>query len=196
MYRKLCLFMIGVLLLAYAQPSAAQDVVPRYESAACRFTVPTDRPVACGYLIVPENRNKVDSPEIRLHVAVFKAKSGIPKPDPIVYLEGGPGGHALERLQLRYQAFTAFMNDRDFVVFDQRGVGFSEPALDCPEVTKLMYNMAGQRSGSILSAVGIGATLTACRDRFLNQDVDLAAYNTTESAADVEALRVALGYSS
>jgi len=195
-YRKLVVFVIVVLLLAYAQPSAAQDAVSRYESAPCKFTVPADRVVECGYLTVPENRNKADSPDIRLHVAVFKAKSSAPKPDPIIYLEGGPGGHALERLALRYQAFAAFMNDRDFIIFDQRGVGFSEPALDCPEITKLMYTMAGQRSGSVVSALGMGTTLKACRDRLLDQAVDLAAYNTTESAADVETLRVALGYAS
>lgn len=36
--------------------------------------------------------------------------------------------------------------------------------------------------------------LTECRDRLLADDVDLTAYNSAESAADVADLRVALGY--
>lgn len=38
--------------------------------------------------------------------------------------------------------------------------------------------------------------LAACRDHWQRRNVDLAAYNTVESAADVDALREALGYRS
>ena len=38
------------------------------------------------------------------------------------------------------------------------------------------------------------AAAAACRDRWLREGVDLAAYNTVENAADVNDLRLALGY--
>src|SRR4051812_38422221 len=49
----------------------------------------------CGYLTVPEDRGKPDGRTIRLTVARVKAASATPQPDPIVYLEGGPGLSAL-----------------------------------------------------------------------------------------------------
>src|SRR4051812_21266805 len=49
----------------------------------------------CGYLTVPEDRDKPDGRTIRLAVARVKAASATPPPDPIVYLEGGPGLSAL-----------------------------------------------------------------------------------------------------
>jgi hypothetical protein len=52
----------------------------------------------------------------------------------------------------------------------------------------------GQRSlrGGIDHATD-SATIQACRDRLAASGVDLAAYNSTENAADIAELRVALG---
>ena len=48
--------------------------------------------VQCGYLTVPENRAKPDGRKIRIFVMRAPAVSATPKPDPLVYLSGGPGG--------------------------------------------------------------------------------------------------------
>jgi hypothetical protein len=48
--------------------------------------------VQCGYLTVLENRAKPDGRRIRIFVMRAPAVSATPKPDPIVYLSGGPGG--------------------------------------------------------------------------------------------------------
>lgn len=47
---------------------------------------------SCGYLSVPENRDDPKSRTIRILVARVKAANNAPKPDPIVFLAGGPGG--------------------------------------------------------------------------------------------------------
>ncbi|MGB9225250.1 MAG: alpha/beta hydrolase, partial [Mycobacterium sp.] len=47
---------------------------------------------SCGYLTVPENRLNPKGRVIRILVARIKAASNTPRPDPIVFLAGGPGG--------------------------------------------------------------------------------------------------------
>jgi hypothetical protein len=121
-----------------------QESVPAepntFQYSDCKFIVPYGADVDCGYLSVPEDRSISDGPLISIHVAIFKSKSPDPAPDPIVYLEGGPGGYALENISLSYDALIEpFLSRRHFVIFDQRGVGYSEPNLQCPEVKSLIY---------------------------------------------------------
>ena len=40
--------------------------------------------------------------------------------------------------------FAPFLQNRDFIMFDQRGTGFSEPPLGCPEFTRLVYDTLDQ----------------------------------------------------
>ena len=64
---------------------------PVFEAAVCAFPVPSGYSPDCGYLVIPENRTRADSPLIRLHVAIFRNRAGIPVADPVVHLAGGPG---------------------------------------------------------------------------------------------------------
>ena len=129
----------------------------------------------CGWLYVPENReNPVD--EIALYVVILRSTSGSPAADPIVYLEGGPGGSPT--YDPSPWAVSSFRNDRDIILIDQRGTGYSQPSLNCPEVEEEIGNDPDR----------------ACYERLVGEGVDISAYNSRESAADIEALRVALGY--
>ena len=56
--------------------------MPAFEPSVCKFDLNSPISVECGYLIVPENRSKPDSPPIRIHVAIFKSTNPDPKPDP------------------------------------------------------------------------------------------------------------------
>jgi pimeloyl-ACP methyl ester carboxylesterase len=73
-------------------------------------------------------------------------------------------------------------------------VGFSEPALHCPEVddATLSSLMAGSSREVLIADDVAGAA--ACRDRLQQEGVALEAYNTLQTAADFESLRLALGY--
>ena len=79
-------------------PTPAQTGVPRFETTRCWFQEPQGRTVECGYLVVPEDRDRPDGTAIKVAVARFKSSSSRPAPDPIVYLEGGPGGSPLRSL--------------------------------------------------------------------------------------------------
>lgn len=168
---------------------------PHFESASCQFDVPAGREVDCGYLIVPEDREDPDGEMVRLHVAVFASESEAPAPDPLLYLSGGPGGDALETIPLVFEnRFAPFLADRELIMFDQRGTGYSEPSLACPEYTDLSLELLDDILTPEEAASLYLETLSACHERLEAEGVDFTAYNSAASAADVRDLQQAMGY--
>ena len=95
-------------------------------------------------LTVPENWDSGEG-DVKLIVGVLPSRSGSDNA-PIVSLEGGPGAHALDTLQFQFtEIWDPLLDDYDLIFFDQRGTGFSEPSLRCPELT----NHARRRRRSI-----------------------------------------------
>ena len=167
----------------------------RYETIASPYDVPLGRLVECGYLTVPENRSDPDSRNIRLAVAVVQSDSPNPKPDPIVYLSGGPGGSALKMAPFAFEGmFSPFVAGRDLILFDQRGVGHSEPALDCEESNAAYRKAVEQDIKRQELAAMMTEAIDTCHDRLARRGIDLSAYTSAESAADLNDLRQALGY--
>jgi len=189
------------------RPALTEEPEPQpaaFQEAPCPFALPPGHvegeTVECGYLAVPENRADPDGREIRLAVAILRHPDGASEPDPIIYLEGGPGGSALELRMPNADAYFGpiFAAHRDIIVFDQRGVGYSEPALDCPAFTDLYldlldYEVEGERLTSQEVLERKAEAFRACAAE-LRAVADLSAYNTVANAADVNDLRVALGY--
>lgn len=173
------------------------------EQGACPFDLPTGlvegKTIECGYLVVPEDRSNANSPTIRLAVAILHPSTRS-RSDPIIYLEGGPGGSALEFLYLTFseQFQPLLAAGRDIILFDQRGVGRSEPALDCPELRQLGLELLddevdGRQVDTAEALNLMKSTALACRQD-LAKVAELPAYHTAASAADVNDLREALGY--
>ncbi len=145
----------------------------------------------CGTLTVPENRSEPDGKKIKLGVAIVPALSAAPKPDPIVWLAGGPGDDAVGEAEM---AIGGGLNrDRDVVLMSQRGTYSAEPNVLCPNIDEFNARAVGLVSGAPSTERLHVAATKACRDRLAAQGTDLAAYNDTESAADYEDLRAALG---
>ena len=178
-------------------PTSTSGIVyqPIFESAPCGFSVPSGYNPECGYLVVPENRSRADSPLIRLHVVVFRNRLGISITDPVVHLAGGPGSSSLNVASYMFeQGLGGILDQRDFILFDQRGTGYSQPRLDCPERTSITGTLLERG----LSAPGndqiILDAFRRCRDRLVGQGIDLSAYHSAANAADINDLRLALGY--
>ena len=169
---------------------------PVFETASCDFDLFTEADYRCGYLVVPEDRSDPgNGREVRLHVAIFETDNEADPGDPIVYLDGGPGGESLAALQFSLvPTWSDFIANRDMIFFDQRGTGLSEPSLKCDETRQLTFELIDQDvEGAEYVAEEFDA-LTACRDRLIADGVDLDQYNSATNAADVADLRVALGY--
>ncbi len=175
--------------------------------AACPFVLPEDVvqgvEVECGYLAVYEDQTDTraaDSRIIRLALAIFHPPAGASHADPVLYLSGGPGASALKTFAHQYEIMSApvFESGRDLIIFDQRGIGVSRPALNCWEFNELLLEVMDrelddQEINDEQAAEMALERLQACRDR-LAMEADLSAYNSVNSAADVENIRTALGY--
>ncbi|GHE25773.1 alpha/beta fold hydrolase [Streptomyces vinaceus] len=166
----------------------------RYEPGPCPRTpepVEALEGARCGTLTVPENRARPGGRRIRLGVAIVPAATAHPKPDPIVWLAGGPGDDAVGEAKM---AIDGGLNrDRDVIFMSQRGTYSAEPNVLCPGIDEFNARALGLAQDSpATERLHVEAT-KACRDKLAARGIDLAAYNDTESAADYEALRAALG---
>lgn len=161
----------------------------------CMFDVPDGADVTCGYAVLPEVRGDLPAGLVRLAVAVYYSTASDPAPDSVMYLSGGPGGDALNDMALLYDDFIApLLAERDVVVFDQRGVGLSQPALECYEYTAAVEDDLEQRFTTAEKAEVYPSALRRCRDRMLLRGINLAAYTSAASASDVRDLVDLLGY--
>lgn len=175
-------------------PTPIQSGVPGFEPADCWFDEPSGQTAECGYLVVPEDRSQPDGKTIKLAVARFKSDSSNPQPDPIVYLEGGPGGSPLRSFIPQFNVlFGPLLEERDLILFDQRGTGYSQPALDCPEYKQVTLDLLDDDIPTEEAEELSNQALLACRERLANEGVNLSAYNSAENAADLNDLRNALG---
>lgn len=167
---------------------------PVFEDARCEFDPIPDREPRCGFLIVPENRTDPEGNQVRLHVAWFESDNAGAPADPVVYLDGGPGGESLSTLQFGFEdQWGGFLAERDLILFDQRGVGFSEPSLECGEARDYLLDVIDENISVEDYLAGEQASYLECHDRLIGQGIDLAQYNTVTNAADVGDLRLALG---
>ena len=144
-----------------------------------------------GHLIVRENRQKPDSNLIELVFVRFKSTSD--KPDyPIVYLDGGPGSSAigLAGIPDYMRAFQKLREVGDVILLDQRGVGRSRPNLTFRAPESLPLDAFADKE-VVLRAFKERAKVAA--DYFRSKGVDILAYNSVESANDVDDIRKALG---
>lgn len=185
-----------------ATPTPPQTPTPSYvpvlEPAGCPFTYSGREIIECGYLHVPEDRKQAGDGRdwLRLAVAVIKSAADNPEPDPLVYLSGGPGEFAVVGTEFAAETFRPVLAHRDVIVFDQRGVGFSAPSLDCPEAAAVFFeNIERSLTPEEWTALEQEATI-ACRDRLRAEGINLSAYNSAASAADLHDLRQVLGYES
>ena len=185
----------GIISSAPVTPTLVITYQPVFEPAPCAFPVPSGYSPECGYLVVPENRSRADSQMIRLHIAIFRNRTGHSVSDPVINLAGGPGSSSLNAANYLFShGLGAVLDQRDFILFDQRGTGYSQPRLDCPEREAITPQLLGGRLSPLEIQQAIVDAFRLCHDRLISEGIDLSAYNSATSAADLNDLRLALGY--
>jgi pimeloyl-ACP methyl ester carboxylesterase len=190
--------MLGALL--GPAPAPAQAPTDAFTARRCFVPLPPGlvdgRDVRCGHVRVPLDHRDPDGETIRIAVAVVAARTPTPAPDPLVFLGGGPGDELLA-LALAGTADPAsgaagVLASRDIVLLDQRGAGFSRPALRCNSLRATADAMLDARSAAVNRALLDRAA--ACARRLRRAGNELGAFTTPANARDLDRVRQALGY--
>ena len=150
-----------------------------------------DENADCGYLTVKENPSDPASRDIQLAYLVLKATSPNPEPDPIVYLQGGPGGATLATMS-GFFSNSSLRKKRDFILIDQRGTGFSDAV--CADLGDKLLAVLAMDLSPEEEKLELAKAAKACKAELTEAGVDQAGYNTIQNARDLDALRKALGY--
>ena len=132
---------------------------------------------ACGHLTVPLDPSGASPGAITLAIRRHRAPVGQEK-SAVVALAGGPGQAALPFTEQFVSLLGPIISTRDLIVFDQRGIGLSHP-LSC------------HRFESSIGDSPLGPAIAECAAEI---GPTRSFYATADSAADIEAIRVAGGY--
>ena len=153
----------------FDQPSSG---LPRAVAAPCIADLPGTT-YRCGSIVVVRDR-QTGTGTVALPYIVLPANREPRRPDPILYFGGGRGRTPLADL-IWLGHYQREGTDRDLIILEQRGAGYSEPAVRC--------------ASALLTP---GAT-RACRDSLASAGVDPADFSTAAAAADYADLLGLLG---
>lgn len=192
---------IGVLLIVigFALDGRAsgqtEPVQPVFDETACNLpgVSPEIRPrLRCGTVSVPRNYDNLGAGRFKLAVVVVKSAQQPVFPDPVVYINGGPGSPLT--IYADHQARTAYATSRDLILVDQRGTGRSEPNL-CPDLDGAFVDaaVAVATDPTDDALAKRRALYAACRAEATAHGFDLNDFGTSVTVADFEWVRRALG---
>lgn len=181
------------LITGCTGPEKPDSVAPRYDRLApCKR--PPDALVGqiydeslCGTVSVFEDRSRRDGRKIDLNVMLIRAIDTVPDPDPIFFLDGGPGQAATSDGPALFAQLDVLRKRRDIVLVDQRGTGKSNSlACELPEPEDAYF-------GSTLDEITRlqVSTLKDCLKRY---DANPALYTTPVAMDDLDEVREYLGY--
>lgn len=202
---------LAFLIVAASGPSPATNAkpaataagpvlpVPRIEAMDCWFPVPAGRSARCASLVVAERLDDPKSRLLHLRFVVFEGQGAAHAADPVVYISGGPGDPAQidAGTIARWWSWIAradWLGQRDVVVFDQRGVGTSEPAMNCPEIAEAGYRIFPAPLAEAAEEKLWAVAAQQCHDRLAGSGIDLTRYNTKAIVEDLRQLIEQLGY--
>lgn len=207
--RRLAALVVGLALAAAACSATGNQAGPATTTtAASDATTTTGAPTTsdastidwsdcgggfeCGRLAVPLDHDDPEGETIELDVTRHRADDPDRRIGALLLNPGGPGGSATELARTYPRAGE--LGDRfDIVGFDPRGVGTSEPVLDCSDGLQAMYD-ADPTIDSPADEEEYLATSEAYVDDCAAAAGDALAFmGTTEVAKDMDLVREALG---
>ena len=205
LYRHLALisFLTGNAEEGFADLKAASAGSAAITQIVCPRPLPADeiegKTVFCGTVQVPEDHAKPDGKRISLDFAILKSHSVYPERDPVVYLQGGPGGSAMVQIPLLAQTFEPFRKTRDVVFWDQRSAGLSGHSVKCFNALAASAAIIAKKQYTSTAIDGSNEsnnTIADCLREIEAAGIDISKYNTTENARDIPTIVQALGYES
>ena len=181
---------------ASSAPAETMPVAPtsgEFTEGTCPVETDPGVTITCGTVAVPLDHADPAAGTIGIAVAILPAADPSAGGTPIILLGGGPGEHTVAPLVQSLTPEVPFFQlaaTRDVVIIDQRGVGASVPALECPEFAEALAQITDTAQ---IAATATDA-VTACRARLAEEGVDPSAFDTAADVDDLDVVRSALGY--
>ncbi len=146
----------------------------------------------CGFLTVPVNyAEPVEFLQIR--VSRKKALDPTRRLGVLLYNPGGPGSGGVERITGAYDTLEQAQQRFDFIGFDPRGTGASEPDLKCLTDEEIDEFRVSDGSVDASGAMAIATKLREGCLRTAGSASRLASITTKNAARDMDSIRIALG---
>ena len=149
-----------------------------------------------GYMTVPEFHDTPGSKAIELAVAVFKCNQDSALYKPLILNSGGPGQSNIDDFVpgLFGPIGNLFLNERDVVVIELRGLKYSRPNLNTPELEQLQVELLDENLSADEVFRIYRDTIVSIQKRLTDAGVNLSAYNYWETASDLVFVMEQLGY--
>lgn len=147
--------------------------------------------LTCGRIEVPQNYENPEGKVINISYVIIPATEKRMNNIPMIHLTGGPGSAALTKGRINNWLDSPISKERDIILFDQRGIGYSSGLTNLheefDEIFAANLNTAEER-------IAIRRLIENYREQTSNKSIDLAAYHSFNSARDIGALMDHLGY--
>lgn len=158
----------------------------------CPFNRINAYQITCGTVDMPlDHDDPQNENTVTLAVAVIHSLSQNPEPDPVLYLEGGPGGADVgvaPIMPVRVPFLQTVLQSRDVILVDQRGMGLSRPVYHCSPYVEQ----------SDIYAVDFVETyierMSQCPQQFDENGIDWTKFTTRQNALDLSKIAKVLGY--
>ena len=145
--------------------------------------------LSCGRISVPGDWKNPEKGEIDLFYVKLNATGNNPQPDPIIFLQGGPGGSATPLVNFFLN--SALRLERDIIIMDQRGTGYS--SAQCTEMSDLYFEAFAADLTPLEESASLLNASQQCTQSLEGIFQDKSIFNSNYIISDFEALRKELG---
>ena len=151
---------------------------------------------AFGYMKVPEFFEHPDGKTIDLAIAIFKCRSDTAIHSPLILCAGGPGLSNIDDFvpALAGGLGDLFLNTRDVVIIESRGLKYSKPWLFIPGIEELQLSLLDKNLSVDETIHMYLDTLKSAYEKFTAAGINLSAFNTLETSNEVVYTMKKLGY--
>jgi pimeloyl-ACP methyl ester carboxylesterase len=198
-------WILSLLLVLAASGAVAEEPQPPFFTARdcpAGKALPEGIAAECGTVTVLEDRTRPDGPRIALAVATLWRTGQDLAPDPLLFIQGGPGlpthlGPGDLGVWAGMVKSREWPGRQRLVLFDQRGVGASQilptgcSPLDPNAVNRTVDHLQPPREAWLAD---LRRSAEECWARYRDSGHDPGNITTATIAADVADLRLALGY--
>ena len=184
--RKLILFVL--LLVAFVCKAQNEPVLVNLTGLDW---LPDGEEVRAGAILVPENHDEPKGKQIQITYIILKAKDTISAAFPMIFFSGGPGGNSLSQGMVGFLLEHPLRNERDIILFDQRGIGYSSAL---PDMSFDAFDILAKDADEEEELVLMTDLIFKYKKKCEAQDISPEYYNSIQNAKDVGMLFKHLGY--